>query len=92
MVPDFGRRKVRPRNFPATKMLGADGETEGFGGGGTAQGEVFCHFVGIVEFVGDWGGFGVGRGSGFGVLGVRSVDKGKSFFECCRHVGPFGCA
>ena len=53
-------------------MLGADGETEGFGGGGLALGEVLGHFVGVVQFVGELV-FILGCG-GCWVLGVGFVD------------------
>lgn len=40
-------------DFPAFEVLGADCETEVFGGRGEAEGEVGGHLVGVVEFVGD---------------------------------------
>lgn len=59
-------------------MLGADGELEGFGGGGSARGEVESHLLGVVEFIGE------GRivdSYLVGVFGVGGIDLGKGFGE-----------
>lgn len=64
-------------------MLGADSETEGFGGGGGAEGEIGRAFLGVVEFVGHSGP--ICEIVGGRVEGMGGVDGGEGLFKRCSH-------
>jgi len=72
VVADFGHGVGGAGNFPTLEVLGADGELEGFGGGGGALGEVVGAFLGVVHFIGY--GFVV-DGDLVWVFGVCGIDE-----------------